>query len=151
MNSRIATALAFLLLLTLTLVACGDENKTYAIPTYSGGTSITAPAAFKSQEASLSGNVKNGKIEYFKTADAPSKVKTAFTDSFKKDGWKDETSTMGADTVSQMEAMQGFMMLYTNGTQAVAVVGFPNSVAALLEPSLGATDSLYIVISGQGK
>ena len=178
MFRRFAPICVIVLVVSLALVACGDPTattipaattttaapttaaKTVAattaataagnIPTYIGGTSVTLPASLQPVADSLKTSVKESSVTAYKTADAPDKVKSGFADSFKKDGWEDKTSTMGADTKS-LEATGAFILFYQKGTSnAAAVVGFPGQIAAAMGVTdVAATGTLYIVISGK--
>jgi len=148
MFRRIAPLFAIMLILSLVLVACGDDKAT--VPTYSGGTSVTLPSTLQPMADSLKTSVKESSVTAFKTADSADKVKSSFADQFKKDGWDDKASTLGSDTKS-LEVQGAFILLYQKGSSnAAAVVGFPAQIAtALGVTDVAANGSIYIVISGK--
>ncbi len=148
MFRRFAPLFAIVMILSLVLVACGDEKAT--VPSYAGATTVTLPASLQPVADSLKTSVKESSVTAFKSADAPDKVKSGFADQFKKDGWEDKASTLGADTKS-LEATGAFILLYQKGSgNAAAVVGFPAQVASALGVTdVAANGSLYIVISGK--
>ncbi len=143
MYKRIVPLLAIGLLMSLMLVACGEAN----IPTYTGGTAVSLNDSVKS--AFTTSNVKNSKIEAFKTSDSVDKVKSGFTDSFSKDGWSNKVSEV--DTLTKtLEPLKGFALAYEKNGKAAVVMGFPGSAApALGIEGVGASDTVYMILSGE--
>ena len=154
MFKRFLPALAVLLVLSVALVACGDE--TAAVPTYSGATTVTVPTDFSTQISSGLNNskLKNAKIEAYKTADEAAKVKSGLADGFSKGGWNDATSTLlgsGGDSLKVFEQSGGFILGYEKGNKAAAVMAFPGQIASAIGfTGVGAQDVVYLVMSGNG-
>jgi len=154
MFRRFAPVLALLIILSLALMACGEEKAAAnpdAIPSYNGATVVAVPAALKTQiDGGLKDQVKGAKFDFYKTTDEGTKVKTFFTDNLIKNGWQDMTSTMKLDDLKQMETMGVFALGYQKGTKAVAIVGFPGALTAMMGvDGVGQQDTLYMVISGE--
>ncbi len=154
MFRRFAPVLVIVMVLSLALVACGDEKAATnpdAIPSYTGATTVTVPAVLKTQiDTGIKDQVKSAKYDFFKTADTGTKVKTFFSDNLAKNGWKDMTGALKMDDLKQMEAMGVFALGYEKGTKAVAIVGFPGTLSALMGlDGVGENDTLYMVISGE--
>ena len=155
MFKRFLPALAVLLVLSVALVACGDE--TAAVPTYSGATTVTVPTDFSNQISSglNSGKLKNAKIEAYKTADEAAKLKSGLSDGFTKGGWNDATKTLlgasGGDSLKVFEQSGGFILGYEKGNKAAAVMAFPGQIASAIGfTGVGAQDVVYLVMSGNG-
>ncbi len=155
MTKRLLPILAMTLLLSVMLVACGDETAT--VPTYSGASTVAIPSSIQSQfQAGLKDQkFKNAKFEAYKTADASDKVKSSLSDGFSKGGWTNKDSDvktqLGADNVKVIEQAGGFFLGYEKGNKAALIMGFPGIIAG----PLGFTDVtdkevLYMVISGNG-
>ncbi|MEI7554642.1 hypothetical protein [Candidatus Chlorohelix sp.] len=150
MFKKLGLMIIVVLMMTIALVACGDEAA--VVPTYSGASTVTLPDSLKTQmETSMGANVKNAKIEAFKTSDDAAKVKTSLADGFKKNGWDDKSKDLG-DTTTQMDSIGAFAMLYQKGTSAAGVIGFPGAIAGAMGFA-GATDkdTVYIIASGTSK
>jgi hypothetical protein len=146
---------AALLVLSVALVACGDE--TAAVPTYTGATSVTVPSDFSTQLSSnlQSSKLKNAKIEAFKTVDDASKVRASLTDGFSKGGWNDATSALlggtGDDSLKVFDRTGGFILGYEKGNKATAIMAFPGQIALGMGfKDVGDKDVVYLVMSGNG-
>ena len=135
------------LLLSLTLVACGDKP---TIPTYSSGTSVTIPSAVNDQFKASLKDAKNPSLAAFKTTDDLAKVKASMQDSFKSGGWTDKIADVGGDTaVKQIEGVGGFLLGYEKDSTQVAVIGLPSAVAGPFGfTGLNAGENVYLVING---
>jgi hypothetical protein len=125
------------------------------IPAYPGLTTVTLPDAVKSQFASSIGNVPNGTVDAFSSTDDTSTIKSFYQSEFPKQGWNDLTSTaMGqadSSTLSQLETLGAFIIIYQKGANAVGIVGFPGSIASAAGVTgINAKDSLILIISGSG-
>ncbi|WJW67393.1 hypothetical protein OZ401_000659 [Candidatus Chlorohelix allophototropha] len=126
-----------------------------SIPAYPGLTSVTLPDAVKSQFAGSIGNVPNGTVDAFSSADDTAAIKSFYQSEFPKQGWNDLTSTaMGqadSSTLSQLETLGAFIIIYQKGANAVGIVGFPGSIASAAGVTgINAKDSLILIISGSG-
>jgi ABC-type uncharacterized transport system auxiliary subunit len=155
MFKRFLPALAALLVVSVMLVACGDE--TAAVPTYTGATSVTVPTDFSTQISSglQSSKLKNAKIEAYKTSDDATKVKSGLVDGFSKGGWNDATSTLlgasGGDALKAFDQTGGFILGYETGNKAAAVMAFPGQLASAVGfQDVGDKDVVYLVMSGNG-
>lgn len=151
MTKRLPFLLVFAVLLSLVLVACGDE--TAPVPAYSGGSSITVPDTVKSQFSGSVSQFNNGTVEAYKTTDDIPKVKSGFESNFKGAGWEDKTSTYSAgQDLSSLTAAGMFVIGYQKGNKAAVIFGVPNALAAPLGfTGLNSGENVYMVISGNGK
>lgn len=153
MIKRLPYLLVFVVLLSLVLVACGDE--TAPVPTYPGATSIPVPDAVKTQFASSLSQFNNGTIEAYKTTDDLSKVKSGFDSNYKSAGWDDKTSTyVSASDSTTIQSAGMVIVAYQKGNKAAVNVGMPNAIATA--PSSGFTglngnENVFLVISGNAK
>ncbi|MEI7555041.1 hypothetical protein [Candidatus Chlorohelix sp.] len=125
------------------------------IPAYPGLTTVTLPDAVKSQFADSIGNVPNGTVDAFSSADDTATIKSFYQSEFPKQGWNDLTNTaMGqadSGTLSQLETLGAFIIIYQKGANAVGIVGFPGSIASATGiTGINAKDSLILIISGSG-
>ncbi len=147
MKKRIVSLFIMALLTSVLLVACGGDA---TVPTYTGGTSVTMPDALKTQFTSGIKDVKNAKVEAYKTGDDTNKVKSFFTDNFSKNGWDDKTSEMGADAAKSLDQLKGFVVGYQKDNKAAIIMGLPGSAASLIGFT-GVTDkdTLYMVFTGE--
>ncbi len=148
MFRRIIPVFMVTLLLSVMLVACGDEAA--PVPTYTGATSIPVADSIKTQMGSSLASVKNATVDAFKTSDTPDKVKAGFDSSFKGSNWTNQAITgMSADTTKQLETVGAFVVGYKKGNKSAAVIGFPGGPIA---QAIGFPDvadgTVYIVISG---
>lgn len=160
-----------ILVMAALLVACGDSTPTTApaattvagattassgngataggTPSVAGASAISPlPEALKQAAQAYSAGVPNGKLEAFKVGDAASKVKGTVTDSFKKDGWSEQTATIPSSATAPLESQGYFFLYFLKGGKVATVVGYPGSVASALGASVGANDTLYLVITG---
>src|SRR4051812_36340662 len=120
MTKRFPLLLVCAVLLSLVLVACGDE--TAPVPAYSGGSSITVPDSVKSQFSSSVNQFNNGTVEAYKTTDDIPKVKSGFESNFKSAGWDDKTSTYSGGTdLSQLTSLGMFVIGYQKGNKAAVI------------------------------
>ncbi len=107
------------------------------VPAYPGATTLTVPDALASQVSSSfssslgSTQVKNLQSVAFGTTDDAAKIKAFYTDYFNKNGWTDATASAGG-SLSQVEGIGGFGVIYTKGTQAFFAVGFPAAAASAI-------------------
>jgi len=155
MFKRSLPALATLLVVSVMLVACGDE--TAAVPTYTGATNVNVPNDFSTQiSSSLQSNkLKNAKIEAFKTSDDTTKIKSDLVNGFNKGGWNDATSTLlgasSGDVFKTFDQTGGFILGYEKGNKAAAVMAFPGQLASGIGfKDVGDKDVVYLVMSGNG-
>lgn len=132
-----------------TTAASGNGAATSGTPSVAGATAISPlPEALKQAAQAYSAGVPNGKLEAFKVGDAASKVKTSVTDSFKKDGWSVQTATIPASATAPLESQGYFFLYFLKGGKVATVVGYPGTVASALGASVGANDTLYLLITG---
>ncbi len=123
-------------------------------PAYPGLKKISLPSTVTDQFASSLGSLPNSTVEAFTTTDETTKMKSFYTTEYPKAGWADVTSLAtgaagGADTISQLETLGAFIQIYSKGTTAVGLIGFPGAIAGALNiEGVGAKDSIVIVISG---
>jgi ABC-type uncharacterized transport system auxiliary subunit len=148
MRKRLAFLLVLAALLSLVLVACGDE--TAPVPTYPGATSITLPDSIKSQFTATLANYKNTAADGFKTTDDLAKVKSSFQSSFKSAGWDDVSDKLASQAGAKaITDAGGFIIGFTKGNKGANVIAVPNAYA---EGSgftgINAGENPYIVISG---
>ncbi len=159
-----------LFLLTL-LAACGDNTATTAatsaattaaatkdagtntggdasIPTINGASTVDLPGMMKDQAGAFTANVKNGTFAAYKTADASSKVESSLSDSFKKAGW-DDKSGMYAQAATALKSSGAFVLVFQKGNKVATVIGYPGQVASAMGANVGASDTFYMVISGE--
>jgi len=148
MKKRLAILLAISGLLSLFLVACGDE--TAAVPGYSGATAVTLSDSVKSQMSGSLSQIKNPTIEGFKTTDDTSKIKSTYDSSFKSAGWDDKGSEFtGNDTIKQLTDLGVIVLGYQKGNKAAIIMAFPNAFAAPLGfTGLNTNENAIMVISG---
>jgi hypothetical protein len=148
MRNRLAILFVLSGLLSLFLVACGDE--TAAVPTYGGATAVTLSDTVKSQMSGSLTQVKNPIVEGYKTTDDLAKIKSTFDSSFKSAGWDDKSSEFSGDgSIKQLTDLGVFVLGYQKGNKAAIVMGFPNSFAGPLGfTGLGANENAFMVISG---
>ena len=150
MFRRFVCLLMLSMMLSTLLVACGDA----VIPTYSGATSVTVPAAISSSfQTSAGSGVKNATVTGFASTDAPDKVKSFFVDNFKKNGWDDKSSDSSiVDGNKQISASVpgANISLFQKDDKAAGVFVIPGNFASTLGIS-GVADSgtLYMIFSGQ--
>lgn len=140
------------LMLSVMLVACGDDASTATIPSYTGATTLTLPDAAKTSFGSSLKDAKNVKIDAYKTSDDSAKVKSFFADNLSKGGWADKSGDISkdsGDSIKSFESLGGFILGYEKGGRQVAVLGMPNVAAGPLGfTDVGPNDTLYLVISG---
>ncbi len=151
MTKRLSFLFIFALLLSLVLVACGDE--TALVPAYSGANSVTVPEIVKTQFAASVNQFNNGTVEAYKTTDDIAKVKSGFESNFKSGGWEDKTSTYAGGTdLKPLQDAGMFIIAYQKGNKAAVIFGVPNAMSAPMGfTSLNANENVYMVISGNGK
>ncbi|MDB5079903.1 MAG: hypothetical protein JWP00_1827 [Chloroflexi bacterium] len=148
MTKRLPLMIVFAVLLSLVLVACGDEAA--PVPTYTGATSLATPDSFKSQMTTSMKDVKNASVESFKTSDDLTKVKSGFESSFKGAGWSDQTAkySSGSDLKPLTDAGV-FFVGYQKGNKAAVIMGIPGPIAkAMGYTGVSDTENAYLVISG---
>jgi hypothetical protein len=118
---------------------------------YPGAVVMTMPDNFKNQIISSMGSgIKNGQVEVYKTADDATKIKTSYTDALKKDGWNDQTATLGATANESMERVGGFVLIFQKGLSAAAVMVLPATAGAAFGLSgLDPKESLIMIIRGE--
>lgn len=148
MRKRLACLLVIATLLSLALVACGDE--TAPVPTYPGATSITLTDSVKSQFSAGLANVKNASVDAFKSSDDLAKIKSAFETNFKNAGWSDVASQISSQAgVKAITDAGGFVIAYAKGNKSASVLGVPSQYA---EGSgftgVNANENPFVVISG---
>jgi hypothetical protein len=123
-------------------------------PAYPGLKKISLPSAVTDQFASSLASLPNSTVEAYTTSDETTKMKSFYAAEYPKAGWADVTSLAtgaagGADTLSQLETLGAFIQIYSKGTTAVGLIGFPGAIAGALNiDGVGAKDSIIIVISG---
>jgi len=148
MFRRFISLMLMLLVLSAFLVACGDDNS--PLPSYTGATSVTNPDATKSIVDAFKGSNKDAKVTSFTTSDGPDKVKSFFTDNFKKNGWDDKSGDKTiADTSSQLSGLaQGvFLQAFEKGNHKAIIVAFPGSSASLFGyQNVADTGTAYMVV-----
>jgi ABC-type uncharacterized transport system auxiliary subunit len=140
------------MLLSLVLVACGDEAA--PVPTYTGATSITVPDSVKTQFGTAIQSIKNASFEAYKTSDKPEQVKTGFANNFKSAGWTDKTGDfLKPDDAQTIQQTGMFVIGYQKGNKGAVVLGFPGGTIASALGFTGISDSEsgFIVISGNDK
>ncbi len=137
------------LLLSVVLAACGNDAPP-TIPTYSGATTVTIPDAVRTQFTGSVKDVKDVKLEGYKTSDGLPAVKTYFSDKFKNDGWTDKTGEFTKDGgLKDAEALGLFVLGFEKGSSAAVVMGLPNALAAAFQiTGVGPSDSLYLIFTG---
>lgn len=148
MRKRLVILLVISALLSLFLVACGDENA--PVPTYNGATAVTLPDTVKSQMSSSLTQVKSPTIEGYKTTDDVAKIKSTFDSNFKSAGWDDKGSEFGSnDSIKQLTDLGVVVLGYQKGNKGAIILAFPNSFAAPLGfTGLNADENAIMVISG---
>ncbi len=152
MIRRVAPLFFIIMLVSLMLVACGDEAA--PVPTYTGATSIKVPDTVKTQFGSAIQGMKNASFEAYKTTDKPDAVKSSFQNSFKGGGWEDKTSSfLKADDAKAIEQTGMFIVGYQKGNKGAVILGFPGGLVsnALGFDGIPDSESGYIVISGNDK
>ncbi len=151
MNRRIVPFFLLVALLTLFLSACGDTKpKEDLAPTYEGAATVVLPDSFKTQlEASLK-NVLGRKFEAYKTSDSTAKVQSYFSDTFQKNGWTNNNSTLSASTNTLSSSLQSPVLLFHKNEKTVSVLIMPSAQATKLGiKDLAPTDTFYLIIEGE--
>ncbi len=148
MFRRFMSLMLVLVVLSAFLVACGDDNS--PLPTYAGATSVTNPDATKSISDVFTSSNKDAKVTSFTTADAPDKVKSFFTDNFKKNGWNDKSGDKSiADSSTQLSGVMNgaFVQAFEKGNHKAVIVAFPGASASLLGyQNVADTGTAYMVV-----
>jgi serine/threonine-protein kinase len=117
---------------------------------YPGSIELPVPDALKAQLAPSFGNIDTLKVEAFKSAEDPNKIKSFYLNFLQKDGWKDASGELQDDSLTQLEDFGAFVLAYEKGADAVAVLGLPGSLAGTLGfTGLGQKDTLILVFSGK--
>lgn len=153
---RIAFLLGLFLLGSVMLAACGDEKA--EVPKYAGATALTVPATIQTQFSnafSSDAKFRNSKVEAYKSADAPDKIKTGLVDAFSKEGWQDILNDVrksgGEEAIKTFESMGGFIISYAKGNKGAVAMSFPGAAAGPLGfTDVGANDTIFLVVSGNG-
>lgn len=149
MFRRVVPFFVAAMLLSLVLVACGDEAA--PVPSLTGSTSITVPETVKTQFASTVKGLKNPTFEAYKNSGNVATVKTNFTDNFSKNGWEDKAKSYLSDSDAKtIEQVGMFVLGYQKGNKGAVIMGFPGGpvAEALGFKDISSTESGYIVISG---
>jgi hypothetical protein len=149
MRKRLVILLVLATLLSLTLVACGDDAPA-TVPAYPGATSITLADSVRSQFTTGLASVKNPTVDGFKTSDDIAKIKSTFDSSFKSNGWNDVSSQLTSQpNAKAINDAGGFVIGYSKGSKSATVMAIPN---AYTEGSgitgLNANENAFIVVSG---
>jgi hypothetical protein len=148
MKKRLPLVIVIAVLLSLALVACGDEAA--SVPAYTGATSITVPDSVKSQFTASMKDIKNTSVEAYKTTDDIPKVKSGFEGNFKSAGWSDQTAKYAGGTDLKPLTDAGmFIIGYQKGNKGAVIFGVPSALAGPVGFSgLNAGENVYMVISG---
>src|SRR6476620_11078781 len=121
MFKRFLPLVGLSLLLSVTLAACGNDAPP-SIPSYNGATSVTIPETIRTQFTGSVKDVKDVKLEAYRTSDGLPAVKTYFSDRYKNDGWTDKTSDLTKDgSLKDAESLGLFVLGYEKGSSAAVV------------------------------
>lgn len=163
------SVIGMLLVAVMVLSACGDNTATSApsttaaaqnqanttaaaqsngsVPELAGVSPVTLPGTLQQAAAPYLNNVPNGTFAAYKSSDKSDKIKSSVADSFKKAGWDDQSSKLGA-AAGPLEQQGMFLLLFQKGTKVAQVIGYPGKIAAPLGASVSDSDTLLLVVSG---
>jgi hypothetical protein len=135
---------------TAAATTAAASGTTADLPAFPGATVVALPAGVESQfSTSVGSSLKNAKVVAYKVpTDIPTQ-KNSLPKAFSDAGWGDASSLIPATTFSSMEAAGAFGQAYLKGTKVAITIGFPGSLMAAAVPGVTATDSLFILFTGE--
>lgn len=135
--------LLILLLLTLTLAACGGEAGADVAP-YGGATVLQVDQATQDSFKNTVKGIKEAKLQTFAIKDDPSAVRAYYDSQYKDKGWTDKHEEI-KEAATQVQNQNGWALAFEKGGKVVSLVLTPAAAAAARFPEAQGQNVLVVV------